>query len=84
MFVEIKSRALTVGGGKPIIMTLVGYFYFQIYKNLDEGKRYSEKSSPAVVKNYKETRPKSIIYMLGSILVSFPSLNSYSSMQNAR
>lgn len=26
-----------------IIMTLVGYLHFQIYKNLDEGKRYSGK-----------------------------------------
>ena len=69
---EIKSRALTVGGGKPIIMTLVGYFYFQIYKNLDEGKRYSEKSSPAVVKNYKETRPKTVIIYVGQYFGIFP------------
>lgn len=48
-----------------IIMTLVGYLYFQIYKNLDEGKRYSGKSLPVVVKNYKETRPKAVILYAG-------------------
>ena len=35
--------------------------YFQIYKNLEEGKKYTRKSMPVVVKNYKETRPKSVI-----------------------
>ena len=29
-----------------IVMTLAGYLYFQIYKNLDEGKKYSGKSLP--------------------------------------
>ena len=48
-----------------IVMTLVGYLYFQIYKNLDEGKTYSGKSLPAVVKNYKERRPKSVIIYVG-------------------
>ena len=38
-----------------IVMTLVGYLYFQMYKNLDEGKVYAGKSLPVVVKNYKET-----------------------------
>ncbi len=48
-----------------IIMTLVGYVYFQIYKNLDEGKRYSGRSLPVVVKNYKETRSKAVILYAG-------------------
>ena len=52
-----------------IIMTLVGYLYFQIYKNLDEPKICSEKSLPVVVKNNKETRPKSVIIYVGH---SFP------------
>lgn len=39
-------------------MTLVGYLYFQIYKNLEEGKAYVGKSLPVAVKNYKETCPK--------------------------
>lgn len=57
-----------------IIMTLVGYLYFQIYKNLDEGKRYSGKSLPIVVKNYKETRPKSVILYVGQYFGIFPFL----------
>lgn len=48
-----------------IVMTLVGYLYFQVYKNLDEGKPYAGKSLPVVVKNYKETRPKAVIIYVG-------------------
>ena len=57
-----------------IVMTLVGYLYFQIYKNLDEGKKYSGKSLPVVVKNYKEARPKSVIIYVGQYFGIFPFL----------
>ena len=57
-----------------IVMTLVGYLYFQIYKNLDEGKKYSGKSLPVIVKNYKETRPKSVIIYVGQYFGIFPFL----------
>ena len=40
-----------------IIIALMGYLYFQVYKNLNERKVYAGKSLPVVVKNYKETRP---------------------------
>lgn len=43
-----------------IVMKLVGYLYFQVYKNLDEGKAYVGKSLSVIVKNYKKTRPKSV------------------------
>lgn len=57
-----------------IVMTLVGYLYFQIYKNLDEGKACAGKSLPVVVKNYKETRPKSVIIYVGQHFGIFPFL----------
>lgn len=57
-----------------IIMTLVGYLYFQVYKNLDEGKAYSGRSLPVVVKNYKETRPKSVLIYVGQYFGIFPFL----------
>lgn len=57
-----------------IIMTLIGYLYFQIYKNLDEGKGYVGKSLPVVVKNYKETRPKTVIIYVGQYFGIFPFL----------
>ena len=57
-----------------IVMTMVGYLYFQVYKNLDEGKKYSGKSLPVVVKNYKETRPKSVIIYVGQYFGIFPFL----------
>ena len=57
-----------------IVMTLVGYLYFQVYKNLEEGKDYVGKSLPVVVKNYKETRPKSVIIYAGQYFGIFPFL----------
>ena len=57
-----------------IVMTLVGYLYFQVYKNLEEGKSYAGKSLPVVVKNYRETRPKSVIIYVGQNFGIFPFL----------
>lgn len=57
-----------------IIMTLIGYLYFQVYKNLDEGKSYAGRSLPVVAKNYKETRPKSVIIYVGQYFGIFPFL----------
>lgn len=57
-----------------IVMTLIGYLYFQVYKNLDEGKPYVGKSLPVVVKNYKETRPKMVIIYVGQHFGIFPFL----------
>lgn len=57
-----------------IVMTLVGYLYFQIYKNLEEGKSYMGKSLPVIVKNYKETRPKAVIIYVGQYFGIFPFL----------
>ena len=57
-----------------IVMTLVGYLYFQIYKNLEEGKAYAGKSLPVVVKNYKETRPKTVLIYVGQYFGIFPFL----------
>jgi len=57
-----------------IVMTLIGYLYFQIYKNMEEGKAYVGKSLPVVVKNYKETRPKSVVIYSGQYFGIFPFL----------
>lgn len=35
-----------------IVMTLIGYLYFQIYMSLEEGQAYVGKSLPVVLKNY--------------------------------
>lgn len=48
-----------------IVMTLIGYMYFQLFKNLEEGNKYSGKSLPVVLKNYKEDRQKSVIIYSG-------------------
>ena len=57
-----------------IVMTLVGYLYFQVYKNMEEGKAYVGKSLPVVAKNYKETRPKEVVLYVGQYFGIFPFL----------
>lgn len=46
-------------------MTLIGYMYFQLFKNMEEGSKYSGKSLPVIIKNYKEDRQKSVIIYSG-------------------
>lgn len=48
-----------------IVMTLIGYAYFQLFKNLEEGSKYSGKSLPVLIKNYKEDKQKSVIVYSG-------------------
>ncbi len=48
-----------------IVMTLIGYMYFQIYKNTEKGSKYFGKSLPVVIKNYKSDKQKSIIIYSG-------------------
>ena len=57
-----------------IIMTLIGYLFFQIYKNLEEGQAYIGKSLPVVAKNYKEIKPKEIVVYVGQYFGMFPFL----------
>ena len=57
-----------------IVMTLVGYLFFQIYKNLEEGQAYSGRSLPVAAKNYKETKPKEIVVYAGQYFGIFPFL----------
>lgn len=46
-------------------MTLIGYMYFQLFKNFEEGSKYSGKFLPIVIKNYKEDKQKSVIIYSG-------------------
>ena len=55
-------------------MTLIGYLYFQLYKNMEEGRAFIGKSLPVVMKNYKVTRPKSVVIYSGQYFGIFPFL----------
>lgn len=57
-----------------VMMTLIGYLYFQIYKNLEEGNSYVGKSLPVILKNYKETRSKAVVVYVGQFFGIFPFL----------
>ena len=57
-----------------IVMTLTGYLFFQIYKNLEEGQVYTGRSLPVAAKNYKETKPKEVVIYVGQYFGIFPFL----------
>ena len=57
-----------------IVMTLVGYLYFQIYKNLEEDRVHVGRSLPVMVKTDKEMRPKEVMIYVGQYFGIFPFL----------
>jgi hypothetical protein len=48
-----------------IVTTLIGYMYFQLFKNMEEGSKFLGKSLPVVIKNYKEDTQKYVIIYSG-------------------
>jgi hypothetical protein len=48
-----------------IVMTLIGYAYFQLYKNTEEGNKYVGKSLPIVLKKYNVKKPKMVVVYSG-------------------
>ena len=48
-----------------IVMVLIGYLFFQLYKGMDEGQEYTGKSLPVAIKKYVGTGPKSVIIYSG-------------------
>lgn len=49
-----------------IVTLLIGYMYFQLFKNTEKGSKYSKKSLPVVLKNYKEKKKsKSVVIYSG-------------------
>nr|OZC19698.1 transposase DDE domain protein [Sporomusa acidovorans DSM 3132] len=57
-----------------MVMTLLGYLYFQVYKNIDEGRKYRGKSLPVVLKNYKSKKAPAVIIYVGQYFGIFPFL----------
>lgn len=48
-----------------LIITLIGYSYFQLYINTEDGKKYQNKSLPVIIKNYRCEKEKNIIIYKG-------------------
>jgi hypothetical protein len=48
-----------------IIMVLIGYLFFQLYRLMPEGHQYIGKSLPISVKNYIPNGPKTVICYVG-------------------
>jgi Transposase DDE domain len=44
-----------------IVMVLLGYLFFQIYKTTHEGKHFKKKSLPVMLKNYVSSKTKDVI-----------------------
>ncbi len=49
-----------------VIMVLIGYLFFQLYKGMEEGMKYAGKTLPVAIKKYVETGPKSVIVYSGN------------------
>lgn len=48
-----------------IVMVLIGYLFFQLYRSMEEGKKYAGKTLPVAAKKYVEEGPKSVIVYSG-------------------
>ncbi len=48
-----------------IVMVLIGYLFFQLYKSMEEGSAYLGKSLPVALKKYVGEGPKSVIIYSG-------------------
>ena len=54
-----------------IIMVLIGYLFFQLYKGMEEGKKYAGKSLPVAMKKYVGNESKSVIIYSGQYFAIF-------------
>ena len=54
-----------------IVMLLIGYFYFQLYKEAEEGRRYAKKSLPIILKNYTAKRKATVVIYSGMYFAVF-------------
>jgi len=54
-----------------VVTVLIGYLYFQLYKGMEEGHKYTGKSLPVAVKNYIMEGPKIVIIYSGQYFAIF-------------
>lgn len=48
-----------------IVMVLIGYLFFQLYKSMGEGKKYVGKALPVEIKKHIAAEPKTVIIYCG-------------------
>lgn len=54
-----------------IVMVLIGYLFFQLYKEMEEGRKYTGKSLPVAIKKYVGDGSKSVIIYSGQYFAIF-------------
>lgn len=54
-----------------IVMVLIGYLFFQLYKSMEEGEKYAGKSLPVSIKKYVEEGSKSVVIYAGQFFGIF-------------
>lgn len=52
-------------------MLLIGYLFFQLYKDTEEGRQYAKKSLPVVLKNYTGKKRACIVVYAGPYFATF-------------
>jgi hypothetical protein len=70
---RFRSKKLTLIAFH-LVCTLLGYLFFQIYTQLDEGRRMAGKSLPIAMKKYQQKKPRSVILCVGQYYWVFPLL----------
>jgi hypothetical protein len=54
-----------------VVMVLIGYLFFHLYKSTEEGRKYAGKTLPVAIKRYVESGPKSVIICSGQYFAIF-------------
>lgn len=58
-----------------VVMVLIGYLYFQLFKNTEAGSSFSGKTLPVVMKNFRVEKPKQVIIYAGQYFALFSFLD---------
>jgi hypothetical protein len=54
-----------------VVMLLIGYLYFQLYKEMEEGEKYANKSLPVILKNHAPKKRAGIVIYSGDYFAVF-------------
>ena len=66
-FKSTKIRFITF----HIVAVLIGYLFFQVYKNIEVGHKYQGRSLPVAAKKYVSEGPKIVVIYAGQFFAVF-------------
>jgi hypothetical protein len=54
-----------------IVMVLIGYLFFQVYRCTELGKKFAKKSLPIAIKKFVSPKPKTVVIFSGHYFATF-------------